>query len=1280
MALKQIPASIVFDHNDPDYLSQTFGAPDDGTTWTLSFWIKLGIGVINNDSELILSAGTSATDNTRISVGNNGNLTFTYEVGGSTIDSIGHQAFFLQDPTAWYHIVITYDSNEVVASDRIKIWSNNRRTVEFNPSNFPLLAATSHIGSAVEHRIGGNDWNGTVGDNRGYLADFYFIDGTALTPSTFGELVDDSWQPIAASPTYGTNGFLLEFGDNLELGDDTSGNTNDFTENSITAANQRVDSPTQNHLTLNPWRVGKAGFPDAELHFGNRQLIAEAANLVTSWATAALPKTGKYYWEVDCVLIANAAECAVGVVDQLADPQLVGRLWQDNHGWGIRNSGTTVLEVVHDLAVLSTFTDTGTMQTGDYVMVAYDNATRELWFGINGSWLDSGDPGAGTNPAVTFTATEVFDNQLIPAVEVSGTAGNIMQFRAGADDFEGSIPTGFLTLRVDSWPDVAITKPSDFFDYITWDGDNTSPRTIAGADFQPDMAWVKDIANAGNHIIADDIRGAGIVHRNNATTIADDAAHATGEISAFETDGISVQDGGTSGDDVNTTGRQYVALLWAESVLAGFDMVAYTGAAAPQNVAHALTVAPDFMYVRNRDTASDNEVYFGKTVDGSAEQITDPETDSVQANTTAALTDSALPWDDTAPDASNFRVGSDLSTNSNAEDHLAYLWAEVEGFSKIGTYIGTGSNLPTPFIYCGFKPKMVLIKRLDSADDWAMFIKEGDNTNFGADYEAYEHAWQFWRSNLAEADQSPGNPGMIICGSGFLLRETGFEYNTVSEYAYIAFASVPFKHASASAVSPKTGAGALDIALEIDATGDLPNQHGDGVPEIAFQIDATGDLPNQHGDGAMDIAIVIDAEGSNVNRHGAGALDIAFVLDATADYPGEFGDGAMDLAIELDGQGSNPGKHGDGLLFMSFDHITAAESGDDGGDVPLPVLQTNGVINQSFPLTGNITMPRLRADGIMDNASAGVGNILIPKLQVQGVLNPDMDVDLPLLQVVGTMVPGRVYSSQDSLAIPVIQVVGAGISQQLSEGSIILPQLRVQGSILPGSVITENTDAGGLVLPQLQVEGFLFIPNEGTGSILLPALDIDPLSFIAAGSIGGGSVTLPFVRVEGIIVNGVTLAGTVWVMNTETFATTNYLNFDFDSLVSFNEQPYGVTSSGIFLLEGDDDDGTNIDARILTGISDRGDENLSEVANLYLQYEGQTVILQLLPDGQGRLREYEIKRRSNSSGIIHARAKGSRGLRSRSWQMGFRNTSGGDFTFDKMGLLIRRLTRKTRKN
>ena len=218
-------------------------------------------------------------------------------------------------------------------------------------------------------------------------------------------------------------------------------------------------------------------------------------------------------------------------------------------------------------------------------------------------------------------------------------------------------------------------------------------------------------------------------------------------------------------------------------------------------------------------------------------------------------------------------------------------------------------------------------------------------------------------------------------------------------------------------------------------------------------------------------------------------------------------------------------------------------------------------------------------------------------------------------------------------------------------------------------------------LPALEANGFFLVPQEMAGTaITLPVIDIGPLSLIAPGSIITGSAILPIQRLDIVLVNAATLIATVWAMNTETLETTNYLNFDFVSLVSFADQPYGVTAGGIFLLEGDDDDGTNIDARVLTGISDRGNENLTEVAHSYMQYDGGAMMFQLFPDGQQRLREYRFERRSNSSGVIHARAKGSRGLRSRAWQMGLRNLGGDDFTLDKLGLLLRQLTRNTRKN
>lgn len=1282
MALKSIDHSLVLNgFLGTQHLSATLGAPTDATRWTFSTWFKRG-RIEHGQESGILSGSVDADNRSTITFTGNGDLLYKHRLAGSQIDQVTTNASF-RDPTAWYHLVVQYNSNEAVDVDRIKFFVNNVQATSLQLTNMPVQFAASFINGANNHEIGDSADEGNRSYD-GYLADSYFCDGQILAPTVFAEQVDDTWQPISASPTFGNNGFLLEYGDDLELGDDTSGNVNDFTENAITAANQRDDTPSHNVATFNPTYFSTAGTLDAQVRNGG--LLWATGQFVAPgdvcFATTLLPKSDKYYWEIEIVTAGSVNQAFIGVADNLADVSSTD-IGGGEHAWLFVNDVGTTLSLRH-AGSNTAFTSTGTLQTGDYAMVAYDATNGKLWFGVNGTWVDSGDPANGLNPVVTIN--DAFNMDLIPVVSLAGT-NNVLAFRGSPEDQATIAPSGFVTLDVREWSDPPIPKPSDFFDLTIHVADDATSRAITGLDFQPDLGMIKgvDAAKITEWVMTDITKGPGVSHTNNVGT-ADEAANVEGEISAFNSDGFTVIQN-TTVRDVNESGTDYIGFMWKEDVLAGLDLVGYVGAAAPQNIAHGLGVPPKLMYVRNRDTAAGNAIYSAVRHVGGI-PTTDPETDFLESDATPAIADSPAYWDDTAPDASNFRVGSDTAVNANTDNHQAYVWAEVEGFSKFTAYIGSNveDSPQNVFVYLGFRPKFVIIKRLDAAQDWAAAILAtdiGDNDNDDAnERQAGTDSSNIWRWNLEFGTQNEFIQPMDFCATGVKIVSAGPRTNALGDFLIFAWAAVPFKLASArAAAAPGPAAGAVDLAIDITATGDLPNQHGDGALDLGIQIDATGDLPVQHGAGALDIGIVIDGQGTNINRHGDGALDLLLDVTATADYPGEFGDSVNDLAIQVDGAGVNNAKHGDGQLFMVFDHITAAESGDDGGSAPLPVLQTNGVIVSSFPLIGSARIPQLQVVATIDNSSVISGNVRLPQLQTQGEIDGDMDVDLPLLQVEGVMVPGRVYFTDSlGLRIPVLQVVGAGVSQQLSGGSIILPKLRVQGSILPGSVITENPDAGGLVLPQLQVEGFLFVPNEGTGSVLLPALDIDPLSFIAAGSIGGGSVTLPFVQVEGIIVNGVALTGTVWVMNTETFETTNYLNFDFDSLVSFNEQPYGVTSSGIFLLEGDDDDGTDINARILTGISDRGDENLSEVAQLYLQYEGQSVILQLLPDGQQKIREYEIVRRSNSSGLIHARAKGSRGLRSRSWQMGFRNLSGGDFTFDKMGLLIRQLTRKTRKN
>jgi hypothetical protein len=485
----------------------------------------------------------------------------------------------------------------------------------------------------------------------------------------------------------------------------------------------------------------------------------------------------------------------------------------------------------------------------------------------------------------------------------------------------------------------------------------------------------------------------------------------------------------------------------------------------------------------------------------------------------------------------------------------------------------------------------------------------------------------------------------VICASGFKILNTFSGINaTGSKYIVKAFAEVPFALASAHS-SEKIGAGAMDLNFVLEGQGTDPHQHGDGAVDLNFLVSSEASGGTGHfADSAPAFGLVIDGTGS-----------------APLTFP-SFGDGATNLLFEIEAQGFNAAIRGD--------------------PITLPQLTSDGLIVGSVPTFGTVTLPRLQATGAMPEGILVTGNPRLPVLQVSGEFATFSEAILPTLTTTGTILAGATLRAPTVL-IPVIQTDAVGDSPILLIGQpILLPRLGVLATVAGGSLVVSGGVLTGsaVTLPALDANGFLLIPQEMVGFITLPALDVGPDAILAPGAIVTGSVTLPLLRLESILVNGVTLVGTVWAMNTETLETTNYLNFDFNSLVSFADQPYGVTSSGIFLLEGDDDDGTNIDARILTGISDRGDENLKEAAQMYMQYEGQAMMFQLYPDGQQRLREYRFERRSNSTGVIHARAKGSRGLRSRSWQMGLRNLSGGAFTLDKLGLLLRALTRNTRKN
>jgi hypothetical protein len=226
----QISRSLRFNSADSAYLSRTFGSAGNRKTWTWAGWVKRSKSD-NYDTE-IFGAGTN-----NLGISFIGDLLNIYEASGSILWLRSSTAVY-RDFSAWYHVTIAYDTTQLTEANRVKIYVNGIEITAFSANTSPSLNYDGYVNSATAHYIGLQ-----AVSNRylnGYLADIHFIDGQALTPSSFGEFdTNGVWQPIDASElTYGTNGFHLPFSDNstdAALGTDTSGNGNTWTVNNLTA-------------------------------------------------------------------------------------------------------------------------------------------------------------------------------------------------------------------------------------------------------------------------------------------------------------------------------------------------------------------------------------------------------------------------------------------------------------------------------------------------------------------------------------------------------------------------------------------------------------------------------------------------------------------------------------------------------------------------------------------------------------------------------------------------------------------------------------------------------------------------------------------------------------------------------------------------------------------------------------------------------------------------------------------------------------------------------------
>jgi hypothetical protein len=334
-----------------------------------------------------------------------------------------------------------------------------------------------------------------------------------------------------------------------------------------------------------------------------------------------------------------------------------------------------------------------------------------------------------------------------------------------------------------------IDDPSAYFQTAIYSG-NGSTQSITNdgnSDLQPDWIWFKNRTNSPrDHVLIDSTRGVDLSLYSNQTS-GDQSL--TDVMSSFDSDGFSLE----SNVRANESSQNHVAWQWKANggttasnsdgsitstvqanTTAGFSIVTYTGnGSSGATIGHGLGAVPSMFIIKRRSGAEDWVVYHHKNTSA-------PETDHLLLNTTDATSDSDTRFNDTAPTSSLITMGNNAVINGSGSTYVAYVFAEKKGYSSINSYTGNG-NADGTFVYTGFKPAWLMVKRTDSTNDWAIF-------DFKRDLNGND---KILKANTNEVEDTSTETDLL--SNGFKMRSTSLRHNASGgSYIYMSFASSPF--------------------------------------------------------------------------------------------------------------------------------------------------------------------------------------------------------------------------------------------------------------------------------------------------------------------------------------------------------------------------------------------------------------------------------------------------------------------------------------------------------
>jgi len=806
-----ISKSLRFNPADTAYLSRSFGTPTNNKKWTLSGWIKRAD--VSSGYNTLFGRYADANNFIRIDFLSQNLRMYQYKSANDVL--LASTAVF-RDSSAWYHIVVVYDSDNATASNRVLFYVNGTQITSFSSSTYPSSGSSSiwNVSGGATHQIGTLNGNGVGDAYAGVMTEVYMIDGQALTPSSFGMTNPQTgqWIPIKYSGTYGANGFYVNFKDatsTTTLGYDYSGNANNWTANnfSVTAGagnDSLTDVPTPwiaynttgdvggvirgNYATFNPLLYTGSGGTKTD---GNLQFAAGGTGgppfNYSIYSTFTL-NTGKWYWEM--AISGASSQPFVGLFNTAV--AFSGGSTASISGPVVYGYDGNYYNETSGVAFGSTYT------AGDVIGIAVDFDNNLIWFSKNGTFQNSGVPASGTN-GKSFGSGKTWG---VGYVE-SGSSVNRATFVAnfGQRPFAYTPPTGFRSLCTTNLPATAIgfgltNQGDDYFNPVLYTGNGTSQTISTG--LQPDFIWIKRINGAAAHTLTDSVRGISKQLFSNLTDA--EQTDADSGVTAISSSSITLGDNNLAVGSVNGSGSTYVAWNWKASgstvsntsgtitstvsanTTAGFSIVTYTGNGTNgATVGHGLGVAPSWVIVKRRGASAGNWTVYSSALGA---------TKYLYLNADSAEGTASVFWNNTAPTSTLVTLGDDGYVNANTGTYVAYCFAAVAGYSAFGSYAGNGSANGT-FVYTGFRPEFVMIKTTNYAGYYWNIHDAARNPYNSSNLVLYPNV-----SN-AEDVYSAGS-GLDILSNGFKLRDAGGGLNGSGfNYIYMAFAESPFQFANA---------------------------------------------------------------------------------------------------------------------------------------------------------------------------------------------------------------------------------------------------------------------------------------------------------------------------------------------------------------------------------------------------------------------------------------------------------------------------------------------------